>query len=398
MGLERAVRTLDNPQLRGNSDRMAKMKRLEASLRENGYDDSKPITVMLCRSFGCDDSLRQGHHRISACIACGVPKMAVQFSAAGALPRCLRRFTWKPRLRMDVLQSSLESRFGVPIEKIVPVDTEGIQSDFIVVPEPGGRFIVKLVSDRENALRLAELCRDIDPDEAPRILNGGQPAEVGGRYLMAFEYGRGRSLSSSLAIAARMAPAIIVPSLVAGALVVDVAVMRTACGEHSLVAWFQTGCAFASAALTAVVAATDRRRRAAYAALAHLFLAMCAYELLRDVYNIMPRWITWTAVAAILSAGACFALAYRKTFAAGMRRVVSSRSFNALPFGLVCIWGVSKILSIRSVWESQSLSSHAVRVAKHVAEEGTELFGYVMVLCWAVSEFVAAMVSRSRRK
>ena len=86
MGLERAIRTLDNPQKRGKSDRLAQMDKLEKSLKENGYDDSNPIKILLCRTGGRLDSLRQGHHRVSACLACGVQKMSVIFSAAGALP------------------------------------------------------------------------------------------------------------------------------------------------------------------------------------------------------------------------------------------------------------------------------------------------------------------------
>lgn len=87
MGLERAVRTLDNPQSRAGKDRAASMARLAESLRTRGYDDRKPINVQLCRIAGLRDSLRQGHHRISACLACGVGRMAIHFSAAGALPR-----------------------------------------------------------------------------------------------------------------------------------------------------------------------------------------------------------------------------------------------------------------------------------------------------------------------
>lgn len=87
MGLERAIRTLDNPQLRKNKDRAASMKRLAESLRTRGYDDTRPINVQICRTMGRKDSLRQGHHRVSACLACGVARMAVSFCAAGAWPR-----------------------------------------------------------------------------------------------------------------------------------------------------------------------------------------------------------------------------------------------------------------------------------------------------------------------
>ena len=67
------------------------MEKLEKSLREHGYDDNRPIVVMLCRSGGKIDSVRQGHHRVSACLACGVEKMTVEFAAAGALPACFKR-------------------------------------------------------------------------------------------------------------------------------------------------------------------------------------------------------------------------------------------------------------------------------------------------------------------
>ncbi len=96
LGLERAIRTLDAPQRRGKVDRDAKMKKLAASLREHGYDDARPIDVMLCRTSGYFDSLRQGHHRVSACLALGVTRMAMRFSYAGALPRALGRLLRPP--------------------------------------------------------------------------------------------------------------------------------------------------------------------------------------------------------------------------------------------------------------------------------------------------------------
>lgn len=85
MGLERAIRTTDNPQKRKDDDRTASMRRLLESIRTRGFDDLHPINVQLCRTWGSRDSLRQGHHRVSACLECGVDRMAVHFSAAGAL-------------------------------------------------------------------------------------------------------------------------------------------------------------------------------------------------------------------------------------------------------------------------------------------------------------------------
>lgn len=89
LGLERTIRSATNPQKRAGRDRVADMRKLRESLRTKGFDDARPIHVTFCRSWGTQDSLRQGHHRVSACLDCGIDRMAVFFSAAGALPRVL---------------------------------------------------------------------------------------------------------------------------------------------------------------------------------------------------------------------------------------------------------------------------------------------------------------------
>ena len=97
MKLERAIRTVDNPQPRRGVDRAVSMAKLLESLKRDGYRDDKPIVVMLCRTGGIADSLRQGHHRVSACLSCGIDRMAVEFSAAGVAP--WQRWTWMGKKR-----------------------------------------------------------------------------------------------------------------------------------------------------------------------------------------------------------------------------------------------------------------------------------------------------------
>ena len=97
MKLERAIRTTDNPHLRAGKDRAKSMARLLESLKRDGYRDDKPIVVMLCRTGGLADSLRQGHHRVSACLECGVDRMAVEFAAAGVAP--WQRWSWARKNR-----------------------------------------------------------------------------------------------------------------------------------------------------------------------------------------------------------------------------------------------------------------------------------------------------------
>ena len=113
LGIERAIRRVDAPQKRGRQDRMAAMRRLQESLRTHGYDDTRPLTVMLCRTRGVEDSLRQGHHRVSACLACGVERVALSFSAAGALPGELdgRRCAPQARTAFALLESLSPAAF-----------------------------------------------------------------------------------------------------------------------------------------------------------------------------------------------------------------------------------------------------------------------------------------------
>ena len=398
MGLERAVRTLEDPHARGTIDkRRAKMARLKESLVTSGYDDSFPINIMLCRTSGVEDSLRQGHHRISACIECGVQKMAVCFSAAGALPRVFRGIASKPPLGVDVLRNSLESRLGEPIAKLIPVEGSGKGLDFIAVPESGGRIGVKLVRDLHGARRIADSCAADDDEDAPGVLNGGEPVAIGGRFALGFRYSRWRALNTPLEMAAGLAPALLVPVLVGGALAIDVAVMRTACGERSLVAWSQFGAAGVSALLMAVLAVVERRSRAGYAFMSVLFALMSIYELLRDVERVCGKWVDAAAVCVVLAVGVLAAAFARRTMARGMKRVVASRGFLALPFGFVSIWGVSKLVSMKAIWSALHLSANELSSVRRVVEEGTELLGYAVILCWAVSFFFGRIAEWRRR-
>lgn len=333
LGIERAVRTLDNPQARGSVDRLEKMRRLEASLRRDGYRDESPATVMLCRTRGVEDSLRQGHHRISACLAVGIPRMTIRFAAAGALPRALARFVGRPAIRLDVLKSAISSMCGKPVRRLVPLGDGPRQSSVIVVPETGGRFVL----------------------------------DVASRYNFA----------------TGLASAILVPLLTTGAFVLDVAVLRTACGERSLVAWSQCALAGIVAALLGFLAVRERRARAGYGAVAALFAATSAYELLRDVLDVESNLVGPLAAVFAVLWGALAAVRRPRSFRVGVRRAASSRAFPALAIGAFLTWIAAKVVSSRAVWGALDLSEHDVKTVKHVVEEGTEFLGYALAAFWA---------------
>lgn len=60
------------------------------SMKKNGFDDRYPVEIMLCRNFGVQDTVDQGHHRMSVAIDCQTPRMAVRFGAAGQAPAFLQ--------------------------------------------------------------------------------------------------------------------------------------------------------------------------------------------------------------------------------------------------------------------------------------------------------------------
>ena len=211
----------------------------------------------------------------------------------------------------------------------------------------------------------------------------------GGRYVL--------NLVQDQDVTVGIARAVMLPVMVAGAIALDIAVLKTACGERSLVAWSQFALAFLSSSVMAVAALREPRGRAGYAAMAFLLLAMSVYELLRDVFDIDERAIGLTMAGLSLVFGiACAALA-RRTFRTGLRRIASSGGFPALPFGFVFVLGISKLVSSRVIWGSLKLTDHDVRTVKHVVEESTELFGYAVIASWALSFFLERLAYRGRR-
>ncbi|MGN0853820.1 MAG: hypothetical protein ACI4Q3_10670 [Kiritimatiellia bacterium] len=344
MGLERALRTLDNPQLRKGADRAGVMRNLQRSLRENGYDYSRPVDIMLCRSRGNADSLRQGHHRIGACLACGIETLSVRFSAAGALPRWMVGLVGRPRERMDIVRSALESRYAVDIERLVPCERSNGDS-VIVVPKKGGRFIAQ-----------------IHDQPLPRI---------------------------------GLASVVAVPLVVIGALFIDLAVIRSAHGTHSIVAWSQFIFPVLSAAMMICLAVFERGVRAAYCALAGVFAAMSFYELLRDIESVHGDWI-WisAALAATVFAAVCFCRSSR-SFVRGVKRIRRQRTFAVLPLGMAIVLLASKFVSSREFMSFFMTDPRIVRW-RSLFEEATEMLGYVMLFGWSFAYFCSRIRERKR--
>ena len=66
--------------------------KLRQSIKQKGYDFSKPMYVMLNRKFGARDQLLQGHHRIGLCKELKVEEISIAFWAAPATYSFFRKF------------------------------------------------------------------------------------------------------------------------------------------------------------------------------------------------------------------------------------------------------------------------------------------------------------------
>ena len=107
-GLERNLRTAENAYKFSNSKhkiskelRYSMYEKLVKSMTENGYDDNFPLDIMLCRNMGIQDTLNQGHHRMSVAIENGIDRVAVEFCAAGQAPKFLHPlFRWIAKMNM----------------------------------------------------------------------------------------------------------------------------------------------------------------------------------------------------------------------------------------------------------------------------------------------------------
>lgn len=95
--IERNFRTpenaykFSNPKYKMNTqERQKTYADLKQSMIERGFDDRFPLDIMLCRNMGIQDTLNQGHHRMSVALECGIDRVAVEFCAAGQAPKLLQ--------------------------------------------------------------------------------------------------------------------------------------------------------------------------------------------------------------------------------------------------------------------------------------------------------------------
>lgn len=174
-----------------------------------------------------------------------------------------------------------------------------------------------------------------------------------------------------------------------------------AANENSIIEHLQLFLLAATFALLGVLAIRIREGREGFLLTAALFLCMAIRECdgILDTALFHGSWFP-IGMAVALAAVIVAARRFRNTVA-GLAAIVREKSFGILCAGLSMIFVFSRILGHKAIWSAISrhlsevdVSKQLTRSLKNTAEEGTELFGYAIILFWAVS-FAVPMFSRA---
>lgn len=176
-----------------------------------------------------------------------------------------------------------------------------------------------------------------------------------------------------------------------------------AANENSPIEMLQLSFLLLSSALTAIVAAKRREWREGILLVCALLASMAIREC-DKIFDDLLFHGAWQPFAfGVAAAAICAALRRRSRAAAGLAAVSRDRSFGLLCAGLATIFAFSRILGYKRIWLTiyrdvcgERFAIELCRAMKSIAEEGTELFGYALVLLWAALFAADALRSLGR--
>ena len=184
-------------------------------------------------------------------------------------------------------------------------------------------------------------------------------------------------------VVAGLAPVALVCVVPAVLVLLDVAVFGMGCDELGLVEVSQ---ALALLAIVAMMSVSARRRpgmRGGFVLAAGLFLCMFFREQ-DQVFEIFLPHGFWIYPVIATAAFACLYACRRpesvRDFLVAVRE---SRHFSVLALGFLAVVGFSRVIGMKPIWQAV-VGMDDFRIAKRVAEEGVELFGYAVLVYWAV--------------
>lgn len=172
----------------------------------------------------------------------------------------------------------------------------------------------------------------------------------------------------------------------AGALIMDVIVLKTNCAENGVVETCQLLAVSSSGILMMLAAAKNPERRAGFVLAGAFFLTMAIRETDQVLDRIWHGFWLVPALAMVLAA-VCYAIRHRKTVVPGLRAIAADGESSALAIGVLTILGFSRVMGHKIFWK-MLVGGGLFCAQKRFVEESCELFGYLVVLAWTIAFFL----------
>ncbi|MBR4354593.1 MAG: hypothetical protein IKP97_04765 [Kiritimatiellae bacterium] len=172
-----------------------------------------------------------------------------------------------------------------------------------------------------------------------------------------------------------------------GAMIADVMGLHQPCEENGVVEWCQF-LALAVSGCALVWAAFKRRDLLAGLLLAGVFFLDMAIREQDALFDKVVHGFWVVPVGVITVAALVLAVKYRTTILDGLEAMVKAPNSALLMLGVFTILGFSRVIGYKKFWKTLAEGTGAADGSWHsfkrFTEESVELFGYMMVLVWAI--------------
>ena len=178
-------------------------------------------------------------------------------------------------------------------------------------------------------------------------------------------------------------PGALVCVVSASLVLLDIVVFKMECDELGIVEISQALALLSVVVMLGVAAVKRPALRGGLVLAAGLFLDM----FLREQDQILEMWLPhgfWVYPVIVTTAFACWYGIRRPESVRDFLVVVrGNRHFPGLALGFLTVIGYARLFGVKPIWQTV-VGMDEFRVAKHVAEEGLELFGYAILVYWAI--------------
>lgn len=185
----------------------------------------------------------------------------------------------------------------------------------------------------------------------------------------------------------RFVPAMVVCTVPVLLVYLDAVVFKQECDELGIVEFSQTACLMTVVSCVLLAARRRRELRGGLALVAGFFAAMLVREQDQLIERVLPHGFWLVPALGVTFAACAYAFVRRETILSAFRQLAATRAFSYLPLGLFTVLAFARAFGGKMIWKHVALPTD-YRLVKHVSEEGTELFGYAILVLWAVSYLI----------